>query len=92
MAVVAFRCVDPDRNRNYAKMKRQRDRHMYVLLSEEVHQPPFGRTLIDIAGMIIIECQMPLVNKLRQKNAKEKNRGGKMNFTAISIDKTMSIY
>ena len=35
MAVVAFCFEYPDRNRNYAKMKRQSNRHMYVPLSEE---------------------------------------------------------
>ena len=62
MAVVAFCFEYLDRNRNYAKMERQSNRHMYVLLSEEVHQPPFGRTLIDIAGIFIIGNRRRIVN------------------------------
>ena len=61
MAVVAFHAQN-NRNRFAAHMERKRDLHMYHLLSEEDTPTAFWRTLIDIAGIFIINSSLSVVN------------------------------
>ena len=66
MAVVAFHAQN-NRNRFAAHMERQRDLHMYHLLSEEDTPTAFWRTLIDIAGIFIIGNRRRIVNNRQIK-------------------------
>ena len=61
VAVVAFHAQN-NRNRFAAYMERKRDLHMYHLLSEEDTPTAFWRTLIDIAGIFIINSSLSVVN------------------------------
>ena len=82
MAVVAFHAQN-NRNRFAAHMERQRDLHMYHLLSEEDTPTAFVRTLIDIAGIFIIGNRGRIVNNRQIKKQSYRKTGKITDMGAI---------